>query len=582
MHRGGTITWISVVSSKLGAPTTAVFARARLGVAQLEPGDRLRPLGCALRALGRIAGGGVAATSENGQRGLAGGARNVVVTLDPDACYRALVARDARFDGAFFVGVRTTGVYCRPVCRARTPRRERCEFFSRAALAERAGFRACFRCRPERAPGHASVDAVSRLVAAAARKIDEGALNEGTVEDLAGSLGVGSRHLRRAMQDELGLGPVELALSRRVALARELLLGTSLPVTEIAFASGFSSVRRFNAAYRDLQRMTPSEVRRPKSSRARPTGHRQPAAERGRREPGGVHIVLDVRPPFDAGLAFAFLRARAVNGAESIVGDTYLRATTLQGKTGIVAITPANGRDALVVEVSPSLAPALMTVAARVRRLFDTDADPILIGGQLARDPILAKRVKVRPALRVMGAFDPFEWAARAVLGQQVSVRAARTLAGRLVARFGLPVEADVDGGPTHAWPGADRLADASEESIASVGLTRVRARTLRGLAKAVADGKLSLDRTAEPDATKAALLALPGIGPWTAEYVMMRAMGWPDAFPSGDLGLRKALGGVTAAECEKRSERWRPWRAYAAAHLWMGLSEETGAQGDP
>jgi len=486
------------------------------------------------------------------------------VTLDPDACYRALVAHDARFDGAFFVGVKTTGVYCRPVCRARTPRRDRCEFFPRAALAERAGFRACFRCRPERAPGHASVDAVSRLVATALRKIDEGALNDGSVEDLASSLGTSARHLRRAMQDELGLGPLELGLSKRVALARELLFGTTLPIAEIAFASGFASVRRFNDAYRAHQRMTPSEVRRPGAS--------------GVSAGDELRVVLDARAPFDASLAFSFLRARAVEGAEAFSGDTYLRATLMNGHTGIVAVTPAKGRDAIVVEVSSSLAPSLMTIAARVRRVFDSDADPTLIGAHLARDPLLEKRVRARPAQRVMGAFDPFEWAVRAVLGQQVSVRAALTIAGRLVAKLGVPVKGPTrEGAPAWAWPDAPRLADASEEAIGSIGLTRSRARTVRELARAVADGKVTLDRTADPVATREALLALPGIGPWTAEYIEMRALGWPDAFPSGDLGLRKALGGVSTAECEARAERWRPWRAYAAAHLWSGLSEETG-----
>jgi len=501
--------------------------------------------------------------SENGQTDALREATNIPVTLDPDACYRALVAHDARFDGAFFVGVKTTGVYCRPVCRARTPRRDRCEFFPRAALAERAGFRACFRCRPERAPGHASVDAVSRLVALAARKIDEGGLNEGSVEELAASLGVGARHLRRAMQDELGVGPVELALSRRVAIARELLMGTSLPIAEIAFASGFASVRRFNDAYRAHQRMTPSDVRRPGTRSALATN--------------ALRVVLDVRPPFDPALAFTFLAARAVEGAESFSGETYMRAVVLDGKAGVVAITPAKGRDAVVVEVSSPLAPALMTIAARVRRLFDTDADPVLIGAHLSRDPLLKTKVRARPALRVMGAFDPFEWAVRAVLGQQVSVRAALTIAGRLVAKLGVPVSDPREGAPAFAWPDAGRLADASEEAIASTGLTRARARTVRGLARAMSEGGLTLDCSADPAVTTEALLALPGIGPWTAEYIAMRALGWPDAFPAGDLGLRKALGGVSTAECEARSERWRPWRAYAAAHLWMGLSEETG-----
>ncbi len=492
------------------------------------------------------------------------------ITLDGDACYQAMLAHDARFDGAFFVGVKTTGVYCRPVCRARTPGRDRCVFFPRAVLAEQAGFRACFRCRPERAPGQSSVDAVSRLVALAMHRIDEGALNEGSVEDLAASLGSSSRHLRRAMQDELGIGPLELALSRRVALARELLLGTSLPITEVAFACGFSSVRRFNAAYREHQRMTPSEVRRPTSKLT----------------PDGPRIVLDVRPPFDPAPAFSFLRARTVRGAEIVAADpvskhmTYRRATSLHGKTGIVSIHAATDRSAIVVDVSPSLAPMLATIATRARRLFDTDSDPSRIGAHLAKDPELKKRIRKRPALRVMGAFDPFEWAARAVLGQQVSVAAALTIASRFVARFGAPIPKKITAPfsetPMHAFPDAASLANASESEIGALGLTRSRAKTLRGLAVAVADGTVVLDRAADPEKTKAALLSLHGIGPWTAEYIAMRALGWPDAFPAGDLGLRKALLGISEAALERRSASWRPWRAYAAAHLWMGLSEET------
>ncbi len=496
--------------------------------------------------------------SENGQPRAGRDAKYVGEMLDPDACYRALVAHDARFDGAFFVGVKTTGIYCRPVCRARTPRQDRCEFFRRAAQAEHAGFRACFRCRPERAPGQSSVDAVSRVVAAAARKIDEGALNESNVDSLAASLGVSDRHLRRAMRVELGVGPLELAQSRRVALARELLLGTSLPITEIAFASGFGSVRRFNAAYREHQKMTPSEVRRPGGAEQRE----------------GIAVVLEARPPFDVEAAYTFLRARAVEGAEVFSGDTYVRAVARSGATGTISVTPAKGRDALVVEVSSSLAPSLMTLVARVRRVFDLDADIEAIDEHLARDPHLRRLVRTRPGLRVMGAFDPFEWAVRAVLGQQVSVRAARTIAGRLVATFGVPVK----GSPLHAWPDATRLADASEDEIAALGLTRMRARTVRVLARAVADGALALDDMADPTATRESLLALPGVGPWTAEYIEMRALGWPDAFPAGDLGLRKALGGISTAECEARSARWRPWRAYAAAHLWTALAGgETG-----
>ncbi len=491
------------------------------------------------------------------------------IHLDPDACYQALIAHDARFDGAFFVGVKTTGVYCRPVCRARTPGRDRCLFFQRAAVAEQAGFRACFRCRPERAPGQSSVDAVSRLVGSAMRKIDEGALNESSVDDLATSLGVGSRHLRRVMQDELGVGPLELALSRRIAIARELLLGTSLPITEVAFASGFSSVRRFNAAYRAHQGMTPTDVRRP--------------IDRAGSETRSVlRLVLDIRSPFDSDLAFSFLRARSVKGNEAFIGRAYLKAVALAGsngevRTGILTMAPAKGRDAIIVDASSALAPALMTIASRVRNLFDSDANLLQIAQHLSRDPILKSRVRARPALRVMGALDPFEWAIRAVLGQQVSVRAALTIASRLVERFGIPVASDLEGAPTHAWPDAQRLADVPNESLAALGLTKARAKTVHEISRAVAEGRVVLDRSADPETLMQALLAVPGVGPWTADYIAMRALAWPDAFPSGDLGLRKALGGISAKELEERAERWRPWRAYAAAHLWMGLSEETG-----
>lgn len=474
--------------------------------------------------------------------------------LDADACYRALAARDARFDGAFFVGVRTTGIYCRPICTARTPGRDRCSFFKRAALAETAGFRACFRCRPERAPGHASVDAVSRLVASAVLRIEEGALNEGSVEELAAELGTSSRHLRRAMVSEIGLGPVELAGSRRIALARELLRGTELPITDIAFAAGFTSIRRFNDAYKASQKMTPTEVRRP-------------GAARPGILPGGLRIELDVRPPFDPASALAFLEARALPASEAFVDGAWLRVATVGGRTGLVAARP--GPRSVVVEVTPALAPALMAIAARLRRVFDTDVDPTVIAAHLGKDPWLADSVATNPGLRVMGAFEPFEWATRAVIGQQVSVAGARTVASRLVLRYGQAIEPAFPGAPTHAWPEPKVLAAADEVDVIKLGMNGARARTVLVLARAVAGGELVLDRGGEPAAMMTSLLALPGIGPWTAEYIALRALHWPDAFPAGDLGIRKALDGASQAEAERLSERWRPWRAYAAAHLW-------------
>jgi AraC family transcriptional regulator of adaptative response / DNA-3-methyladenine glycosylase II len=362
------------------------------------------------------------------------------------------------------------------------------------------------------------------------------------------------------MQDELGVGSLELALSKRIALSRELLRGTVLPVTQVAFASGFASVRRFNDAYRKSQGMTPSEVRRPRVS--------------GEERDGALRVVLDVRTPFDAASAFAFLAARAVQGGELAAKDSYVRAVALGGRAGTVLFRAAPERDALVLEVSPALSPRLMSIAARARRLFDTDADPLQIGAHLAKDPRLTRAVQRRPALRVMGAFEPFEWAVRAVLGQQISVRAALTLAARLLAKLGQPVRYRAGAPPLYAWPDAARLAGARPATLTSLGLTTARAATLLGVARAVADGTLVLDRGADPSTTREALLALPGVGPWTAQYIELRALGWPDAFPAGDLGLRKALGGISTAQCEARAERWRPWRAYAATHHWLGLSE--------
>jgi len=479
------------------------------------------------------------------------------VTLDADACYRALVARDDRFDGTFFVGVKTTGIYCRPVCRARTPGRDRCVFYQRAVEAERDGFRACFRCRPERAPGDAPMDALSSTVVAAIAKIEAGALNDGDVEGLAAALGITSRHLRRAMSAELGVSPQSFALSRRVALARELLLSSSLPVTDIAFASGWKSLRRFNSAFRAHQGVAPSAVRRARSG---------PAGE------DAVRLTLDYRPPFDWDSLLAFFGARAVRGVESVDGDIFRRTVRAGSHVGFISIAKAEGRASLHLDVAPSLTGGLMPLVARVRRLFDLDAHPAVITSHLANDPRLAKVVRRRPGLRLPGSFDPFEAAVRAVLGQQVSVAAATTLATRLVDRLGEPVKTPFEG-LNRIWPTPDRIASASEGDLASLGLTGARARTLRGIAAAVADGKISLEAATDPEATLRALTELPGIGDWTAHYIAMRALGWPDAFPASDLGLRKALDGASPAECFQMAERWRPWRAYAVIHLWTSLA---------
>ncbi|WP_304466093.1 DNA-3-methyladenine glycosylase 2 [Vitiosangium sp. GDMCC 1.1324] len=482
-------------------------------------------------------------------------------TLETETCYRALTARDRRFDGLFFVAVSTTGIYCRPVCTARTPRQDRCAFYRTAAEAEHAGFRACLLCRPELAPGSAPVDSVPRLVATAVSRIEGGYLNESSIDDLAAELGVTSRHLRRAMEAELGVSPVELAQSRRLALAKQLLQDTALPLAEIAFASGFQSVRRFNALFQERFGRPPSELRR-----------------KGAEEEGSRSLVLrlDYRPPLDWGQLLLFLRGRAIPGVEHVGDSEYRRTVRLGGKTGWLVVRHDPKRPALLAEVSLSLAGVLMPVAARLRTLFDLDAQPEVIAECLGRDALLGKLVQQHPGLRVLGAFDPFEMTVRAILGQQVSVRAATTLSGRLVARFGESLDsphAEI----SRLFPLPETLAAATVDDVASLGLPGARAKSLLGVARAVAEGSVRLDRHAEVDETMAALEALPGIGAWTSHYVAMRALRWPDAFPASDLGIRKALGGVTAKVAAERAEAWRPWRSYAAVHLWTSLSEGAG-----
>ncbi len=470
--------------------------------------------------------------------------------LDPGACYRALLARDQRFDGMFYVGVSTTGVYCRPICPARTPGEKRCTFFRRAAEAERAGFRACFRCRPELAPGQAAVDSIPRLVAVATARIEAGYLNEHSLDELAAALGVSGRHLRRAMEAELGVSPVELAQSRRLALAKQLLADTRLPVTEVAFAAGFASVRRFNALVRARFGRPPSALRKGAS------GSRDVIAVR-----------LDYRPPLAWPELLAFLGGRAIPGVEHVEDGAYTRQIRIGKHRGSVSVGPGphGDRAALEARVSLSLAPVLMDVVARLRALFDLDARPDVVGAQLGRDPLLAPLLRARPGLRVPGAFDGLELAIRAVLGQQVSVRAATTLSGRLAQSFG------------GAFPDAATLAEAPLPAIQGLGLPVQRARTLLTLGRAVADGKVDLSRGADPATTIAALDELPGIGPWTAHYIAMRALRWPNAFPAGDLALRKVLGAPNTRAVEARAAGWQPWRAYAVLHLWSSLSAPTG-----
>jgi AraC family transcriptional regulator of adaptative response / DNA-3-methyladenine glycosylase II len=475
--------------------------------------------------------------------------------LDPAICYRALRSRDARFDGRFFTAVRTTGVYCRPVCPARTPRRENCVFLPCAAAAQEAGYRPCLRCRPEASPGTPAWLGTSATVSRALRLIGDGALDAEGVDALASRLGIGARHLRRLFLEHLGATPVAVAQNRRVLFAKKLIDDTSLPMAQIAHAAGFASVRRFNDAVREAYGRPPRELRR----RAAPGA-----------QAGVTRLQLAYRPPYPWRAVLAFLSARATRGVEEVAGDTYRRSFRLGDAAGWLEVAPVPGRHELRASFHHASPLVLIRLAQRLRAIFDLEADPAEIARALGGDPVLRRALRGLPGVRVPGAWDGFELAVRAILGQQVSVALASTLAGRLAATLGekLPQDiAPVDGGPSLLFPTPDVLAQAD---LRGIGLTGARAQAVRALAAAVASGRLVLDSSPDPRETLARLAALPGIGGWTAEYVAMRALREPDAFPATDLGLRRALD-LPAAALALRAEAWRPWRAYAAMLLWHG-----------
>jgi len=485
--------------------------------------------------------------------------------INADICYRALRTRDARFDGRFFTGVKTTGIYCRPVCPARTPLRKNVTFFACAAAAEAAGFRPCRRCRPETSPGTPAWLGTSSTVSRALRLIHEGYLDENDVEALGARLGVGERHLRRLFDERLGASPIEVALSRRLHLAKRLLDETPLPITDIAFASGFSSVRRFNDAFTKTFHRAPRDMRKEESN--------------GSTDSKPIEARLSYRPPFDWQGILAFFGQRALAGVETVEGNAYVRTARIGDTAGIIRVEHDAVRRQLVVRVPPELVAGLPEIARRVRRLFDLEADPSGICEVLNGDSTLKPLVKKRPGLRVPGAWDPFEIAVRAIVGQQVSVAAARTVCGRIVTRYGSPIDPAQSNGLHHTFPAPDTLTRAR---MSGLGLTGRRIATIRAIAKGMAEGYLTVTTGANLDDAIAQLTALPGVGAWTAHYIALRALGEPDAFPTGDLGLIRAWEtltrrGVTAKELDARAEAWRPWRAYAALHLWTSLSKGGG-----
>lgn len=479
--------------------------------------------------------------------------------LDDDAAYRALKTHDARFDGRFFVGVTSTGIYCRPVCRVRTPKRENCRFFATRAMAESQAFRPCLRCRPEVAPGLSLNDSSAALAHSAARFVEQ-AVNDGTplaLPAIAARLGVTDRHLRRIFQATHGVSPVDYMTTQRLLLAKQLLTDTAQPVTQIALASGFESLRRFNAAFLERYRLNPTQLRRERDAIA-PTRAQT------------TKLRLAWRPPYDVSAMLVFHSLRQVAGVEAVEGMHYRRTLEWQHR-GVTLLgwfdaefVPA--RNEVHLDVSPSLAPALGAVMQRVRQAFDLDADPAVIDAALALPPLAH-----RPGMRLPNGIDGFEVAVRVILGQQITVKAARTLIQRIAERYGTPIETPYPA-LHRLFPSAVVIAAADPETIGKLGIVRQRVKALQALATAVASGELQLHRHAPLEATMDALRALPGVGEWTAQVIAMRALGWPDAFPATDIGIYNALGTRDAKITTQQAEAWRPWRAYAVMRLWHAL----------
>ena len=470
---------------------------------------------------------------------------------------RARKSRDARFDGQFYIGVRTTGIYCRPICPANTPKSENVTFFPTAAAASEAGYRPCLRCRPECAPGTPAWSGTSTTVRRGLRLIADGVLDDSNVEELATRLGVTSRHLRRLFTRHLGASPLAVAHTRRLHFAKQLIDQTRLPMQDIAIAAGYGSVRRFNDAFVKTYRRSPRELRR--------SGNAADPVEADT----VLTVRLPCRAPFDWSSLLAFFAARAVPGVESVDGDRYRRTVTIDGQPGLIEVRQE--RDEVLLAMHGIGTQKIFPVVQRCREVFDLDAPVQEITRVLSQDPVLARLLRENPGVRVPGAWDGFELAVRAVLGQQISVKAATTIAGRLATAYGEPVEAAGDSRLTRLFPVPERLARARFNNM---GITTSRAATLRRLARAVVDGSLSFDASQDPAAFRESLLAIHGIGEWTAQYVAMRALKHPDAFPAADLGLLRAFDGpgrerLRPAQLEAMSQGWRPWRAYAALLLW-------------
>ena len=481
---------------------------------------------------------------------------------------RARLARDARFDGQFYIGVKTTGIYCRPICPASPPKSENIVFYPSAAAASEAGLRPCLRCRPESAPGTPAWTGTSTTVRRGLRLISGGALDDSNVESLADRLGVTSRHLRRLFTRHIGASPLAVAHTQRLHFAKRLIDETDLPMNQIAIAAGYGSTRRFNDAFRKTYEKAPRELRRARVQSAQ-------------RVPGNsLSVRLAYRAPFSWNAMIEFFGHRAIPGVESVDGLVYRRTLSIDGEHGVIEMRPHRQPGYLELTLHSIHTRALFDVIQSAREVFDLDAPANDIGADLSRDPVLRKMIRTQPGVRVPGAWDGFELTVRAILGQQISVKGATTIAGRIATRYGDPlvVESDADfAGLERTFPTPARLARARFNNI---GLVRSRIETIRAVAKAVINAEISFDTAQDPQSFCAALTSIRGIGDWTAQYVAMRALKNPDAFPYSDLGLIKAVRfpeRVTPKELATLAVAWRPWRAYAALILWNSLAGSGG-----
>jgi AraC family transcriptional regulator of adaptative response / DNA-3-methyladenine glycosylase II len=487
-----------------------------------------------------------------------------------DIYERARLSRDSRFDGQFFVGVKTTGIYCRPICPANAPKKENVSFYPSAAAACEAGYRPCLRCRPECAPGTPAWSGTSTTVRRGLRLIAEGALDDGSIEQLADRLGVTSRHLRRLFTQHLGASPLAVAHTQRLHFAKRLIDQTDLPMSEISTASGYGSIRRFNDAFRNTYERTPRELR----------GRRRNKVEIA----GVLTVRLPWRNPYDWNAISNFLEGRATPGVEQVVAGRYMRTVSLDGETGVIECCADAADESVQLNIHGISTQGLFLLVQKVREIFDLDAPVADIADVLGADQLLAKLLRASPGIRVPGAWDGFELTVRAILGQQISVKAATTLAGRIAARYGEPVLVPDTISMPDGEPALDRLFPTPEKLARArfndIGLVTSRADTIRRVARAVCDGHLVFDNVQDPVEFQKSLTAIKGIGDWTAQYVAMRALKYPDAFPAADLGLLKAIGasGNTGIrELRSRAEAWRPWRSYAALLLWSSLSNSGG-----